>query len=333
MPWQLGVPDISSGLAQGISGAGRSIGGGLEGMGEKRRRDNLLKQAGTVKDLGNGYLGVLDGRGGVQVIEKPRTYSPQEMESLRGAGYTMFDGKPLPIRERETAKVVPTNEKIVDPESGKAVGFYDQAGRQVLYPQRDETSAGKQLTAEQAKRISDLINVKSALPGLMQGYNKIKDNWTTGPLMGRTPLASAVGANDPDIQNLEAQLDQITPSLARGVFGEVGVLTDADVKRYRALLPSRLHNEKVANELFKSLSGKVDSTLQNVLEANRDAGYDVSGFGKYLPQTTAPAPSVPSTSTPAPAVEGGQRAAALQWAAQHPNDPRAAEIKRRLGAP
>ena len=41
-----------------------------------------------------------------------------------------------------------------------------------------------------------------------------------------------------------AQLAGITPKVARGIFGEVGVLTDTDIKNYQRTLPNLTSTEE-----------------------------------------------------------------------------------------
>lgn len=293
------------GMAQDAAAADRADRAFAAQRDDAAARLALQQQAqdriGQTLDLGAGYRGVYNSPNSLDVMappKKPWQPTPADLESIRMAGMTVIptsDGAKVVQQQEKT----PVNEPITDPISKSTVGFYDQAGKAHVYPQKDETSAGKQLTAEQAKRLSDLVAVQQSLPKLKEAYDKIANNWTTGPVMGRGPIAAIAGANDPNIKTLEAQLDQITPALARGVFGEVGVLTDSDVARYRALLPSRLHNKDVANALFNSLNDKVGTTLQSVIQGTKDSGYDVSGFEKYLPSASAPAAAPAGAAAPA----------------------------------
>lgn len=43
---------------------------------------------------------------------------------------------------------------------------------------------------------------------------------------------------DVNAQVINNLLTSITPGIARGVYGEVGVLTDSDIERYKATLPN-----------------------------------------------------------------------------------------------
>lgn len=91
--------------------------------------------------------------------------------------------------------------------------------------------------------------------------------------------------NDPfntDAQVLRAKLTSITPNLARGVYGERGVLTDNDVRLYSRTLPN-LRSTKAVNK------GLLAMTLQTLLEGYKSIlrgqaanGKDVADFsGTY----------------------------------------------------
>lgn len=48
-----------------------------------------------------------------------------------------------------------------------------------------------------------------------------------------------------DAQVLKAQLSSLIPNLARGVYGEVGVLTDQDIQNYAKTIPNLTSTEDV----------------------------------------------------------------------------------------
>jgi hypothetical protein len=50
---------------------------------------------------------------------------------------------------------------------------------------------------------------------------------------------------DTDAQTLKAQLQSLIPNLARGVYGEVGVLTDNDIHLYSQTVPNLKGTEDV----------------------------------------------------------------------------------------
>lgn len=103
------------------------------------------------------------------------------------------------------------------------------------------------------------------------------DNDTSlkGPFVG---LLRKFNPYDTDAKLLAAQITAAIPTLARGVFGEVGVLTDKDVENYRTLLPNTQNTEEAASVLFKFLSKKLENTYRSRVESLKAQGYSVSGF-------------------------------------------------------
>jgi hypothetical protein len=55
---------------------------------------------------------------------------------------------------------------------------------------------------------------------------------------------------DTDAQTLKAQLQSLIPNLARGVYGEVGVLTDNDIKNYAQTIPNLTQTEDVQKAIL-----------------------------------------------------------------------------------
>jgi hypothetical protein len=83
---------------------------------------------------------------------------------------------------------------------------------------------------------------------------------------------------DVDAQYLNNLVQSVVPGLARTVFGEVGVLTDADVKRYKEMVPNMKTEEQVAEALIKMLEKKITASYDGYINTAKKAGYDVSGF-------------------------------------------------------
>lgn len=60
---------------------------------------------------------------------------------------------------------------------------------------------------------------------------------------------------------LSARINGMLPQAARGIFGEVGVLTNADMDRYRALLPKTNSPEQRTDALLKVFAQKIGDKL------------------------------------------------------------------------
>lgn len=149
-------------------------------------------------------------------------------------------------------------------------------------------SKGKSKTLTQSQE-EDIITTSSVISQLDTIINLISSKELpnessqdifgvkTGKLRGRiSQIAGELGAN-PEAAALNAAITGLIPKVARGVFGEVGVLTDADVARYERTVPNMFlpenANEAVSIVLLDSLGNAMASKL-NVWSQSRD----VSGF-------------------------------------------------------
>lgn len=95
-----------------------------------------------------------------------------------------------------------------------------------------------------------------------------------GPLIGRLEKLNPF---DTEAQAIQAQLVGITPNLARGIFGEVGVLTDRDIALYQSTLPNLTQTKDVQKAVTALTLRTVANALKNKVEIAAGAGRDVSG--------------------------------------------------------
>lgn len=130
------------------------------------------------------------------------------------------------------------------------------------------------LESTERESISKNISVLSQIDEL----EKKLSGQTTGAVAGRIRNALAVVGRDVQAGAINAQLQAIIPNLARGVYGEVGVLTDADIENYRKTLPN-LTSPKEQNDAVLSMTlQSVKNNLKNKLETAASSGKDVSEF-------------------------------------------------------
>lgn len=83
---------------------------------------------------------------------------------------------------------------------------------------------------------------------------------------------------DMDAQAIKAQLQAIVPNLARGIYGEVGVLTDNDIKNYAQTLPTLTSTEEVRKAVLGMTIRSVQRSIENKLKSQAASGRDVSGY-------------------------------------------------------
>lgn len=162
----------------------------------------------------------------------------------------------------------------VDPNSPEAI-IADSAG-------------GKATTDSFRTSYEKTVNTLAQLSDLTKAYNTYKTNSgktgifsfgadadLTAPIMG---IIRSANPYDTKAQQIKAQLTAIVPNLARGVYGEVGVLTDQDVALYQQTLPNLKSTKEVRDALLAITAKSVYRAAENKLLIQAKGGVDVSGF-------------------------------------------------------
>ena len=96
-----------------------------------------------------------------------------------------------------------------------------------------------------------------------------------------SPLTGWIRSKNPwdsNAQEVQAILQGTVPIVARGIFGEVGVLTDADVKLYQQVLPNLKQTDQVKTFVTSALLKTVQQGMYDRLNLLAQTGYDVSGL-------------------------------------------------------
>ena len=133
---------------------------------------------------------------------------------------------------------------------------------------------GKPMTSSEVEKFTQLDSVGYSLDLLEQKLNKIPER-ERGPIYGKVRTANPYDVSAQEVQNI---ITSITPGLARGVFGEVGVLTDTDMARYSKLLPNPATPPDLAKLNMDNLREKLADSKIKQIETMRKAGMDVAGF-------------------------------------------------------
>jgi hypothetical protein len=97
----------------------------------------------------------------------------------------------------------------------------------------------------------------------------------TGPIWGTIRSANPY---DVKAQQIKAQLQALVPNLARGIYGEVGVLTDNDVQLYARTLANLKSTEEVNDAIMGITIKSVQRSLENKIKTQAGFGRDVSGI-------------------------------------------------------
>jgi len=172
---------------------------------------------------------------------------------------------------------VATNQWVVPPQTGGAsVPENIPYGTQEYFSTLLKNSAGgKNPASEERTSLAKAFLVIDQIDTLRTSI----DDTSTGPILG---LIRSRNPYDQKAQEIQAQLTALIPNLARGVFGEVGVLTDNDVKLYAGTLPNLKSTEDVRNAVLGLTLKTVQRSIENRLEVMAASNLDVSGFApKY----------------------------------------------------
>jgi hypothetical protein len=124
------------------------------------------------------------------------------------------------------------------------------------------------------------LSIQTGIEKTMQTFNQFEDlsNYMdkikTGPISGlinQNPY-SKTGAE------VKAMITGLIPGLARGTYGEVGVLTDADIENYKKTVPNLSTPESAKNFVLAMTSKMLTNSLKNKLTTAAKSGWDVSQF-------------------------------------------------------
>lgn len=135
---------------------------------------------------------------------------------------------------------------------------------------------GKALTQSEVSGIAALNQAEMDLDVLEKIYTELGEGYG-GPVSARVK-SLAMGGQNPNIAALENAITAATPNLARGVFREVGVLTDQDVARYKQLLPAPTDTQEVRTRKIKQLRDRIAQGRKEMVTSLKTAGRDVEGF-------------------------------------------------------
>jgi len=125
------------------------------------------------------------------------------------------------------------------------------------------------------KGLESLEKFDSTLSNLESIAETIK-GLETGPVVSKLRSANPW---EIDQKFLEAQLDALIPGLARGVYGEVGVLTDQDVELYKRTVPNAKSPKELNNLILAMTARKLQNAYKSKLQTQAAGGRDVSLFG------------------------------------------------------
>ena len=167
-----------------------------------------------------------------------------------------------PVYKRTAALV---NQYIQNGQYQQAADIVDNIGDDV--PSTEATSFQQALNARY-----DILKLHDAMQQIGQ----------FGPVTGRLKDLDPYNADVVRVQNL---ITQTVPNLARGVFREVGVLTDQDVARYTKTLENPQLTLQQAQNAYNDLIDKVNVSMQNQLDVWDAGNKRTKGFKQIYKAT------------------------------------------------
>ncbi|MCK9370982.1 hypothetical protein M0R04_13815 [Candidatus Dojkabacteria bacterium] len=135
----------------------------------------------------------------------------------------------------------------------------------------DGSKGGRVMTQSEVLPITKGLTVVNQISSLQ----KTLEGQDTGPILG---ILRDNNPYDVKAKLINAQLQALIPNLARGVYGEVGVLTNQDIDNYKQTLGNIKTPQDTNNLLLAMTLSTIKSSLDNNFQTMAAAGRDVSGF-------------------------------------------------------
>ena len=137
---------------------------------------------------------------------------------------------------------------------------------------------------DQRRGFEKAITVRDQIKGVESAWKSVD----SGKLKSKFASAKKLFETDEGmaIQEMDGLLNAIIPNLARGIYGEVGVLTDNDIKNYKAAFVSIENPKEVNEKLYEITKNLVDDVIVRKLEDSISARQNVSGYTRLYSDIT-----------------------------------------------
>jgi hypothetical protein len=237
------------------------------------------------------------------------------------------------VRDPETGALQPSDWKAQQLAKNDVSGLLKQYQLRDVMRQEQQAQKGKPLDRNTIKMLSE----GKAIPNTLSTIEKtIEDNTNLfDPIKG---TARSFNPYDKDAKIIDAQLRAAAQQFGR--YMEGGVLRKEDEEKYRRMMPQLGDTPAVAKGKLKVVKEMLDRQQKQYVQDYKSQGFDLEGFDSGLgviePQGVQSAPQGLINQQVAqpmatPEVDMDEMTQAEQWARANPNDPRSAEILRRLG--
>ncbi len=150
-----------------------------------------------------------------------------------------------------------------------------------------KSKGGRVMTQGELKPITDIQTIVGQAETLAGFVNSID----TGPIVG---IIKSNNPYDTKAQAMKAAVTAIVPKLARGVYGEVGVLTDADIENYSRTIANLKNTQDVNKAVMAMTLDIATRSLANQLNSLSAGQRDVSRFESIYTGLNAKASAIKS---------------------------------------
>lgn len=196
--------------------------------------------------------------------------SPNYASALTLKGITKYMNDPLD-RQLKNAQINKANAEAGQAKNLANVINLDPTSKTYTDQMIDASAGGRTMTQSEVLPITKGLTVVNQI-GSLQETLKGQD---TGPVLG---ILRDNNPYDVKAKLINAQLQALIPNLARGVYGEVGVLTNQDIDNYKQTLGNIKTTEDANNLLLAMTLSTIKSSLDNNFQTMAAAGRDVSGY-------------------------------------------------------
>ena len=174
------------------------------------------------------------------------------------------------------ANNIPKSQKMAfDAALSKQKDLYRDAYKEtnnIEYVMRN-SAGGKPLIGADQTKLANIQSMGNTLIDLQSAVESMQEKGKSGAWKGRITERKFW---EEDVATINAQINALIPGLARGIFGEVGVLTDSDVKRYRNTIADISTPEDAVKDIMGSLAKNLVNTMDATLASAAANHKDVS---------------------------------------------------------
>lgn len=198
----------------------------------------------------------------------------QQVEWLKSkkAGKQTYDANALAIANGvwDLADLTATDKKAILPQIEAIVNsrMTDDAGRNAIIK---SALYKKDISDSTLQKLTDMESVKWQLTSIESRLSK-QSVW---PILG---ALKKYNPYDTEAQVAMAELAGLTPKVARGIFGEVGVLTDTDIANYQKTLPNLTSTEEKNKFVIDFMRNLLARWVMKTIETQAKGQRNMSAF-------------------------------------------------------